>query len=288
MDMYKKGFVLVVSLVLLSSFVLPMDLFVVADASVDYEFGGGIEDHESDERDNFYFTDEDLDYAKLRDEGHLNETVHGVDVYMEKDPFYLEVEELDNKNMRVIFRIHRDYMELLNVGVGETEDHEKSVMWGVISNTNVFSFDLDARAYDVFELNILDMAVNERSYSIRSSRHSESVEVSLNGDESVVAIRVDEEIGDGNDIELRPDDFMVKVRVDGGYWYGITDDRGGDYYYDVEGPFDGEYRIVIWFNTAGSGDVKVISNPLWIDYVTLNPILEVMGRHREPSASGGI
>lgn len=260
---------------------------VVADWN-DYEYEP---DHFSDDRVNLRFTTYNVsdffeennytfDTDELDEEGFTEGNYSGVNYELSVSGFDFSVDECGSRDVRIIVEIGSDYLDLINVGYISTES-DRGVLWDTTDESNVFSFDLDADHDDRVEIGMLDSFTGSKSYSFRSARGSEYVEVPLTGDEDRVTVSFDKDEG------WSSDDFIVKVKVDGltgDNWYAITQDNDDVYYYDVNEQSD-SYDVQVYFDDVESGDIRVIGNPVFYDYLTLNPMLEMMGRVDDPVAS---
>ena len=201
--------------------------------------------------------------------------------------------ERGGKDVFVSVDIPYTFIEPLSIG-SFVSDNGMFISWYLGDNSFYVNFTLRAHVDEWFSLSSVQVFKYKMDYGyrdkVRSLVYGQSVSFSVMCDEQspTVLINISKNFRyGGRNISVSGSGVVVKYRVDtwvGTFKYPINTNREHPVWYEVRDINECSLQIVVHFDCGKSGDLYIVLNSVWYDYISIVPILDVFGC-TEPSGS---
>lgn len=201
--------------------------------------------------------------------------------------------EWDNRDVFVSAEIDASMIDPMSIGT-LVSDNGMLVYWSLTTNYLYINFTLTSCAEEEFSVRGFEAIRYKWDYGyrekFRSFVHGNSVRFDIKCDNSTPNVVIDVPKNFeyyGKNVSVTGRGVLIKYVVAHDFKYPITEDRANDVWFEVRDIDTDNLQVVVHFTKGISGDFVLVLNPVWYDYVTIVPLLELFG-WTEPVASLGV
>lgn len=249
-----------------------------------------------DDIDTVFISDFELSFTTWDEDGEVLVERDDISFYM-KDKlgggYVFRTKETGNRDVFISVEISYQFIDPLSIGTLASENG-MLIYWSLTPDYFYINYTLPAMADEEFKISGrsafkygLDYGWRSR---FRSFVHGDSIRIDVKCDEQTPNVHIDIPKNIeyyGKNISVTGRGIVVKYKVDtwmGDFKYPITDGRGADVWFEVRDIDDAKLQLVVHFTQGKSGDLYIVLNPVWYDYVTWVGMLDLFG-WTEPAGS---
>lgn len=191
--------------------------------------------------------------------------------------------EYDNRDVFVSVELASNFIDPMSIG-SLVSDNKMLIYWTLTDDYLYLNFTLTGLAIEEFSVKGFEAVRYKWDYNyrekFRSLVHGNSVRFNVKCDNSTPNVFVDipkKFEYYGKNITISGRGVLVKYMVKHNFKYPINDNRANPIWYEVRDIDEETIQLVVHFTSGISGDLVVVLNPVWYDYVTAVGMLDLFG-----------